>query len=83
MLVRHAAGQLFQQYRPHIEWYGNRRVDTLVAESNGYNDRTWLLGGYPHTEALRITERPTLWRTFSSIIPIGLRRSRCERPSPG
>jgi hypothetical protein len=31
--------------------------DTLVAESNGYNDRTWLLGGYPHTEALRITER--------------------------
>ena len=31
--------------------------DTLVVESNGFNDRTWLLGGYPHTEALRITER--------------------------
>jgi len=31
--------------------------DTLVVESNGYNDRTWLLGGYPHTEALRMTER--------------------------
>jgi len=28
-----------------------------VVESNGYNDRTWLLGGYPHTEALRMTER--------------------------
>ena len=31
--------------------------DSLVVESNGYNDRTWLLGGYPHTEALRVTER--------------------------
>ncbi len=31
--------------------------DTLVVESNGYNDRTWLIGGYPHTEALRMTER--------------------------
>ena len=31
--------------------------DTLVVESNGYNDRTWLLGGYPHTEGLRMTER--------------------------
>lgn len=32
--------------------------DTLVVESNGYNDRTWLhREGLPHTEALRITER--------------------------
>jgi len=31
--------------------------DTLVVESNGYNDRTWLIGGYPHTEGLRMTER--------------------------
>ena len=28
-----------------------------MVESNGYNDRTWLLQGYPHTEALRMTER--------------------------
>jgi hypothetical protein len=35
------------------QWDG----DTLLVESNGFNDRTWLLGGYPHTEALRITER--------------------------
>ena len=34
-------------------WEGN----TLVVESNGFNDRTWLLGGYPHTEALRMTQR--------------------------
>ena len=32
--------------------------DTLVVESNGYNDRTWLhRDGLPHTESLRITER--------------------------
>jgi hypothetical protein len=31
--------------------------DTLVVESFGYNDRTWLVGGYPHTEKLRMTER--------------------------
>jgi hypothetical protein len=32
--------------------------DTLVIDSNGFNDQTWLDdGGHPHTEALRITER--------------------------
>jgi hypothetical protein len=32
--------------------------DTLVVESNGFNDRTWLdVSGHPHTEALRTTER--------------------------
>jgi hypothetical protein len=31
--------------------------DTLVVESSGYNDRTWLERGYPHTENLRIVER--------------------------
>src|SRR5579864_5576550 len=31
--------------------------DALVVESNGFNDRTWLLGGYPHTEGLHMTER--------------------------
>jgi hypothetical protein len=31
--------------------------DTLVVQSNGFNDKTWLLEGYPHTEALRMTER--------------------------
>lgn len=34
--------------------------DTLVVESNGYNDRTWLdFEGHPHSEELRVTER---WR---------------------
>jgi hypothetical protein len=32
--------------------------DTLVVESNGYNDKTWLhRRGLPHTERLRMTER--------------------------
>ncbi len=32
--------------------------DTLVIESAGFNDRTWLDGdGHAHTEALRVTER--------------------------
>jgi hypothetical protein len=32
--------------------------DTLVMESAGFNDKTWLdFGGHPHTEALRVTER--------------------------
>jgi hypothetical protein len=32
--------------------------DTLVVDSIGFNDRTWLdFGGHPHSEALRMTER--------------------------
>jgi hypothetical protein len=32
--------------------------DTLIVESAGFNDRTWLdFGGHPHTEALHVTER--------------------------
>jgi hypothetical protein len=34
--------------------------DSLVIESNGYNDKTWLTReGLPHTDQLRITERYT------------------------
>jgi hypothetical protein len=35
------------------KWEG----DTLVVESTGYNDRTWVDQGYPHTENLHMTER--------------------------
>jgi hypothetical protein len=32
--------------------------DTLIVDTTGYNDRTWLdLTGHPHTEALHVTER--------------------------
>jgi hypothetical protein len=37
-------------------WEGN----TMVVDSAGFNDRTWLdFSGHPHTEALRVTERYT------------------------
>jgi hypothetical protein len=32
--------------------------DTLVVDSAGFNDRTWLdFGGHPHSESLKMTER--------------------------
>jgi len=31
--------------------------DTLVVESAGFNDKTWLDAGHPHSEDLRVTER--------------------------
>lgn len=47
---------------PNPDWMGysvgHWDGDTLVVESNGFNDRTWLdHDGHPHTEALRMTER--------------------------
>jgi hypothetical protein len=47
---------------PSPDWMGysvgHWDGDTLVVESNGYNDKTWLdRSGHPHTEALRTTER--------------------------
>ena len=46
---------------PNPAWMGysvgHWEGDTLVVESIGYNDRTWLERGYPHTESLRSTER--------------------------
>jgi hypothetical protein len=47
---------------PNPTWMGYSvgrwEDDTLVVETAGFNDRTWLdLSGRPHTEALRVTER--------------------------
>jgi len=47
---------------PNPNWMGysvgHWDGDTLVVESAGFNDRTWLdFAGHGHTEALRITER--------------------------
>ena len=36
---------------------GRWEGDAFVVESAGFNDRTWLAGGYPHTEGLRTIER--------------------------
>jgi len=46
---------------PNPSWMGysvgHWDGDTLVVESFGFNARTWLVGGYPHTDKLRMTER--------------------------
>jgi hypothetical protein len=47
---------------PNPAWMGysvgHWNGDTLVVESNGYNDKTWLDNtGHPHTESLRVTEK--------------------------
>ncbi len=47
---------------PNPDWMGysvgHWVGDTLVIESAGFNDRTWLDGsGHPHTESLHVTER--------------------------
>ena len=47
---------------PNPAWMGysvgHWDKDTLVVESSGFNDRTWLdHDGHPHTEGLRMTER--------------------------
>ena len=47
---------------PNPDWMGysvgHWDGDTLVVESAGFNDRTWLdFAGHGHTEALRMTER--------------------------
>jgi hypothetical protein len=49
------------QTDPFPSWMGYSvgrwEGDTLVVESNGFNDRTWLDRLHPHTEALHMTER--------------------------
>jgi hypothetical protein len=47
---------------PNPTWWGysvgHWDGDTLVVESLGFNDRSWLdFAGHPHTEELRVTER--------------------------
>jgi hypothetical protein len=47
---------------PNPSWMGYSVArwdgDTLVVESNGFSERTWLdVDGHPHTEGLRMTER--------------------------
>ena len=46
---------------PNPSWMGysvgHWDGDTLVVESTGYNERTWVENGYPHSENLRLTER--------------------------
>jgi hypothetical protein len=59
--------QIYTDGRPRLvdsdpSWMGyasgKREGNTLVVESVGFNDKTWLNpGGHPHSGALRLTER--------------------------
>jgi hypothetical protein len=59
--------QIFMDGRAHPEdpdpsWYGYSigrwEGDTLVVDTTGFNDKTWLDGlGHPHSEQMRVTER--------------------------
>jgi hypothetical protein len=46
---------------PNPTWMGysvgHWEGDTLVVENAGFNDKTWLDAGHPHSEGLRVTER--------------------------
>jgi hypothetical protein len=47
---------------PNPTWWGysvgHWEEDTLVVQSAGFNDRSWLnFSGHPHSEELRVTER--------------------------
>ena len=63
----HSYRQIFTDGRslprdPDPAWFGYSvgrwQGDTLVIESNGINEMTWLDdGGHPHSDALRITEK--------------------------
>jgi hypothetical protein len=66
----HSYRQLFLDGRAHATdtfplWMGDsigqwEDIDTLVVETIGFNDKTWMNGrGYPHTEQLRVVERFT------------------------
>jgi hypothetical protein len=58
--------QVFLDGRPHPKdldpsWIGHSighwEGDTLVVETVGFNDKSWLINGAPHTEQMRVIER--------------------------
>jgi hypothetical protein len=63
----HTFRMIYLGSRPHPEelgpsWYGDSigkwDGDTLVVDTIGFNDRTWLdAAGHPHTEQLHVIER--------------------------
>jgi hypothetical protein len=63
----HFVRQIFTDGREHVKdanptWMGDSigkwEGDTLVVDSTGFNDKTWLdVAGHPHSESLHIVER--------------------------
>ena len=68
----HTVRQIFTDGRPHPEditptymghSIGKWEGDTLVVDTVGFNEKIWIMGSYPSTEQLHLTERisrPTL-----------------------
>ncbi len=62
----HLARQIFTDGREHVKdenptWMGDSigkwEGDTLVVDSTGFNDKTWLdVAGHPHSEAMHVVE---------------------------
>jgi hypothetical protein len=63
----HLVREIFTDGREHVKdanptWMGDSvghwEGDTLVADSTGFNDKTWLdVTGHPHSESLHVVER--------------------------
>jgi len=58
----HTDGRKLPADNPLPSWMGYStgrwEGDTLVVDTGGFNDRSWLdAGGHPHTDALHVTER--------------------------
>ena len=63
----HFVRQIFTDGREHVKdanptWMGDSigkwEGDTLVVDSTGFNDKTWLdVAGHPHSEAMHLVER--------------------------
>jgi hypothetical protein len=63
----HLVRQIFTDGRKHVEdanptWMGDSigkwEGDTLVVDSTGFNDKTWLdVAGHPHSDAMHLVER--------------------------
>jgi hypothetical protein len=63
----HFVRQIFTDGRPHVKdlpgtWMGDSigkwEGDTLVVDTTGFNDKTWLdMSGHPHSDQLHLVER--------------------------
>jgi hypothetical protein len=76
----HYVRQIFTDGRDHVKdqnptWMGDSigrwEGETLVVDSTGFNDKTWLdVSGHPHSESLHIVER--IWRADHDTLMIDI-----------
>ena len=73
------AGELRPTYLGHSigRWDG----DTLVVDSVGFNEKQWVVGSYPTSEQLHMTERISRPNTENAVVRDDDRRSRRLHPA--